>query len=331
LFLRVVFILLGLLALSTVYHQIRKRIEVKKNPPPGEMIRVGDGRMHIYGKGEGSPAILFSCGNGMGFTLGNFYPAFTRLAEKTRVLVYDRFGYGWSDSTARPRTLKQINEDLRELLEKSGESGPFIFVGHSLGATEAVLFARRYPELVAGVVTLDGTSPSFYRNRKSLLKQNTLASAVARFLSVTGILRILTRLKVFTTSGESVPKEIAEITDMMTYNRVYSREAVEEVKALINNDEELTALGDIPLLTLTADNLEMKKKQPEMYRYFAGSQKELQLLSSKSRQKIISDADHFFPIKKPDIVSEELVAFLADLQEKPHQTCKNEDTFGGNE
>lgn len=118
-FLKLVLILLGLLASSTAYHQVRRAIETKQNQPPGDMIRVGDGRMHIYGEGQGSPAIIFSCGNGMGFSLGNFYPAFSRLAKETRVLVYDRFGYGWSDSTSRPRTLQQINEDLKELLDKA--------------------------------------------------------------------------------------------------------------------------------------------------------------------------------------------------------------------
>ncbi len=93
----------------------------------------------------------------------------------------------------------------------------------------------------------------------------------------------------------------------------YSREAVEEVEALINNDEEQITLGDIPLLILTADNLEMKKKQAEMYQYFVSSQKELLALSTNSQQKIIEDAGHFFPIKKPDIVAEELLAFLAAL------------------
>lgn len=313
-FFKVVHTLLGFLALSTVYHHILKGIELKSNPPPGKLIRVGDGRMHIYGKGKGSPAILFSCGNGMGFALGNFYPTFIRLAEETRALVYDRSGYGWSDSTSRPRTMKQVNEDLRELLGKSGETGPFVFVGHSLGATEAVQFAQRYPELVAGVVTLDGTSPSFYKDRKSLLSQNTIASAVARFLSVTGVLRILSRLRLLAKTGDSVPKEIAEITDMMSYNKVYSREAVEEVKALVNNDEGQGTLGDIPLLVLTADNLEMKRKQAEMYRHLANSQAELLALSSKSQQKIVKDADHFFPIKRPDVVTEELLSFFATLQ-----------------
>ncbi|WP_176762054.1 alpha/beta fold hydrolase [Natronincola ferrireducens] len=312
-FFKISVVLLGLLALSTVYHQIQKKIEVNKNPAPGEMIRVGDGRMHIYGKGEGSPAILFTCGNGMGFTLGNYYPVFSALAKKTRVVIYDRFGYGWSDSTSRPRTMKQINEDLYELLDKSPETGPFILVGHSLGATEVVEFAQRYPELVVGVVTLDGTSPTFYRNRKSLHAQNTVAAAIARLLSATGLLRILTNINLLSTAGASSPKEIVKITNMMTYNRVYSHEAVEEVKALINNDQEQSTLGDIPVLILTADNLKMKKKQAEIYQYFVNSQKELLTLSSKSRQKIIENADHFFPIKKPDIVIEELLNFLDTL------------------
>ncbi len=308
--------LLGLLALSTVYHNARKGIELRNNPPPGKLITVGDGRMHIYGKGKGSPTILFTCGNGMAFTLGNFYPAFIRLAEETRVLVYDRFGYGWSESTSRPRTIKQINADLRELLDKAGESGPFILVGHSLGGAEAVQFAQRYPELVAGVVTLDGTTPAFYKDRKPLLVENTVASTVARFMSVTGALRALTRLKLLSTAGASLPKEIADLTDMMTYDKVYSREAVEEVKALVNHDEEQGTLSSIPLLILTAENLEMQKKQPEVYQYFANSQTELLSLSSESRQKIIQDADHYFPIKKPDVVTEEVLSFFDELRDR---------------
>ena len=93
-----------------------------------------------------------------------------------------------------------------------------------------------------------------------------------------------------------------------------SNEAVAEVKALINNDEEQGSLGDIPLLVLTADNLKMKKKQPETYNHFADSQKELSTLSQNSSQKIIENADHFFPIKKPEIVIEELMDFFDKIE-----------------
>lgn len=316
---RIILVLLGLIVISTVYHQIRKIIENKKCQPPGQMIKVGNSKMHIYGKGKGKPAILFTCGNGMGFSLGNYYPAFDKLAKKTRVLVYDRFGYGWSESTKSPRTIKQINEELHELINKSKEEGPFILVGHSLGATEIVSFAKKFPHLVAGVMTLDGTSPSFYRGRKELLKENMVVSKAARVLSITGLLRIMTNLKIVTTTNDTLPKDIAKITNMMTYNRVYSNEAVEEVKSLVNNnndDDEKSTLGDIPILILTAENIDMKNKKEKLYQDFANSQNDLLKLSSNSQQKIIKDADHFFLIKKPDVVVEELENFLNVVQKK---------------
>jgi len=58
----------------------------------------------------------------------------------------------------------------------------------------------------------------------------------------------------------------------------------------------------------------MKKKQPETYNHFAESQKELSNLSQNSRQKIIENADHFFPIKKPEIVIEELQDFFDKIE-----------------
>jgi pimeloyl-ACP methyl ester carboxylesterase len=199
---------------------------------------------------------------------------------------------------------------LFELLDKSRETGPFILVGHSFGVTESIEFAKRYPELVAGVVSLDGTSPAFYKGRKDLYKQNIVASSLLRFLSFTGLLRVISNLGLFTTTGESTPKEIVRVTNMMTYNRVYSKEAVGEVMALIDGNVEKGTLGDIPVLVLTADNEKLKKKQPEMYQDFVNSQTDLLALSTRSQQKIIKDADHFFPIKMPDVVTDELQSFL---------------------
>jgi alpha/beta superfamily hydrolase len=85
---------------------------------------------------------------------------------------------------------------------------------------------------------------------------------------------------------------------------------VHEVVALINDDTEQGTLGDIPLLVLTADNRKLKEKQPEMYQDFVNSQTDLLALSTRSQQKIIEDADHFFPIKRPDVVTDELQSFL---------------------
>ena len=98
----ILIVLLFLLILSTIYHHFCRKKDFSKFPPPGEMIDVDNNKMHIYGQGEGPPTLLFTCGGGFGFTLGNYYNAFTKLSKKARVVVYDRFGFGWSDSTGLP-------------------------------------------------------------------------------------------------------------------------------------------------------------------------------------------------------------------------------------
>ncbi|MEJ6951609.1 hypothetical protein [Natronospora cellulosivora (SeqCode)] len=40
------------------------------------MINIAN-KMRIYGQGEGSLTLLFTCGGGFGFALGNFYNSFT--------------------------------------------------------------------------------------------------------------------------------------------------------------------------------------------------------------------------------------------------------------
>ncbi|HXI20330.1 MAG TPA: alpha/beta hydrolase [Gemmatimonadales bacterium] len=75
--------------------------------------------------------------------------------SSTRVCSYDRAGLAWSDPGPLPHTFAQAVFDLRALIDRSGERGPFLLVGHSLGGLIARLFAARYPHDVAGVVLLD--------------------------------------------------------------------------------------------------------------------------------------------------------------------------------
>jgi len=300
-----------LLLVSTVYHQIRQRIDLRDNPPPGELIKIGNDRMHIYGQGKGSPTLLFSCGGGFGFSLGNYYHTFSKLMKRTRVVVYDRFGFGWSDSTAKPRTLKQINQDLHELLHRSQERGPYVLVGHSLGATEVLQFAQRYPKLVTGVVMLDGVSPSFYQKNQGVFVTNFVTYVVASFLRFTGILRVL--LKLHELKEVDIPepeKRISKLSAMMMYNRIFSPNALQEILALQKGDELESKLGDMPLLVVAAENANMKKA---MRQDWIDCQERLLALSTNSKRKLLKGTDHMFPIKQPEIVTEEISWFMDNM------------------
>lgn len=125
--------------------------------PPGRLVDIGGRRMHLYCIGRGAPTIVID--TGLGGTSLEWEAVMHRLGGPSRVCVYDRAGYGWSDMGPYPRTSSQHANDLYLLLTAAGEAGPYVLVGHSYGGYNMQLFARRYPFMVAGLVLIDASHP----------------------------------------------------------------------------------------------------------------------------------------------------------------------------
>jgi pimeloyl-ACP methyl ester carboxylesterase len=139
------------------------------------MVDIGDGReMYLECRGSGSPTVVLVAGGG---ERGDDWSVtanpdqsgvFPAAAEFSRVCVYDRPGTatdgpsGWelaaSTEVAQPITVADAAADLHALLEASDETGPFVFVGHSLGGPIVRYYAGQYPSTVAGVVLEDALS-----------------------------------------------------------------------------------------------------------------------------------------------------------------------------
>ncbi len=75
------------------------------------------------------------------------------------LFAYDRPGYGASSSVDGPRDPCRIAAEMRQVLQASGAKPPYVLVGHSLGGLYQYVYARLYPEDVAGMVLLDPTHP----------------------------------------------------------------------------------------------------------------------------------------------------------------------------
>jgi pimeloyl-ACP methyl ester carboxylesterase len=80
------------------------------------------------------------------------------LARETRVCSYDRAGFAWSDVGPNPRTMLQEAVELHLLLQNGGVRSPVLLVGHSIGGLIARVYAREYPNEVAGLALVDATS-----------------------------------------------------------------------------------------------------------------------------------------------------------------------------
>ncbi|MCJ8191978.1 alpha/beta fold hydrolase [Sphingomicrobium aestuariivivum] len=97
---------------------------------------------------------------GSGGWSSKWAPFHDDLATVTQACSIDRPGWGMA-GVGRGLTSPDKVEDYRETLALAGLQGPFVLVGHSLGGEEAVFWADRYPDEVAGLVLVDPGMPDF--------------------------------------------------------------------------------------------------------------------------------------------------------------------------
>jgi pimeloyl-ACP methyl ester carboxylesterase len=121
--------------------------------PIGKLVDLGGHKLHVYCTGHGNPTVVVE--TGLGDFSFDWALVQTRVSGFTRICTYDRAGYAWSDPGPKPRSFAQINLELHDALQKLGEKGPFVLVGHSYGGPVVRSFAAVYPHETAGLVLVD--------------------------------------------------------------------------------------------------------------------------------------------------------------------------------
>ena len=154
------FVLLLLAGLT--YEAYADAQAAREFPPPGTMVDIGGRRLHLVCIGRDDPmepTVIFES-SGWGNALSSS-KARERLATRTRVCSYDRLGHGWSDAAPGVTTIAGTASDLGVLQDRAKLAGPFVLVASSIGGLTAEMFARTYPERVAGIVFVDAANSLF--------------------------------------------------------------------------------------------------------------------------------------------------------------------------
>lgn len=126
--------------------------------PATETGRLGERRVEYARLGHGSPVVVFE--TGLGAPMRSWDKVFPEIARDTAVFAYHRPGYGRSEPATTPRDGAHIVDELRALLRHRGLAPPYVLVGHSLGGLYMQLYARKYPDEIAGLVLVDSTHPT---------------------------------------------------------------------------------------------------------------------------------------------------------------------------
>jgi len=117
-------------------------------------VDIGGYRLAVRCQGEGTPVVVLD--TGLGDTERIWSLVQPTVATFTRVCTYTRAGIGQSERGPLPRSTAQMVSELHTLVHASCMAPPYVLVGHSLGSFNIRMYADRYPDDVAGLVSVDG-------------------------------------------------------------------------------------------------------------------------------------------------------------------------------
>lgn len=107
--------------------------------------------------GKGSPPLVLQAG--LGDSKRTWKKVLPALASEHLVVAIDRPGRNGLADVETPRDPCSIAREQHDLLKNAGLAPPYLLVGHSLGGLYQFVYAKLYPDEVAGLVLVDPTPP----------------------------------------------------------------------------------------------------------------------------------------------------------------------------
>jgi len=265
-------------------------VDADQSPPPplGKLVDVGGYRVHLYCAGTGSPTVVI-VGAGFSFNWGLVQP---EVAKFSQVCSYDHSGIGWSDSGPKDSCSLRVSE-VHTALKNAGIKGPYVLVGHSLGALVARLYAGQYPDEAAGMVFVDhafhAAFPNVAKDPPPAPPPMTLPpSGGGGIESDPNFNKLSSRdreLHLWAMSQTRNQTALQANHEMMP-------ECVAKADAI--SKEHSHPLGNKPLVDVSTD----EALGPDYIKL----QTDLLSLSQNSKQIIAKNSGHFIIIDRPDVV-----------------------------
>jgi pimeloyl-ACP methyl ester carboxylesterase len=307
----IILILVALfLIISFINHIYLLRKEAKANLPPGRMVEVNKKLMHVYAEGTGDLTLVFMAGHGTSSPTLDFKPLWVKMIDDYRIVVIEKSGYGWSETSNSPRDIDTMLEETRKALDLSGEYGPYILFPHSMSGLEAIYWAQKYPDEVKAIIGLDPTTPG---SIKVMPEPSKVQLYFLYLISRTGLSRLIPESEI----GDYLPLMKSDellVEDKnqylaVFYKSTFTKDMLREVIYLKNNAK------------IVADN-EAPYNTP-MYFFISDVQEASAIGWEETLSDYLSEiaigksmqlnAGHYVHHDQADIIAAEAKAFLAEV------------------
>ena len=267
----------------------------------GEFVTINEHKMHVYRDGNAdAPAIVFMSGHCTVSPVYDFKVLYEKLLPNFRVIVIEKFGYGYSDIFDSPCDIDTLVSVQRQALDALGEVGPYILAPHSMSGIEAIRWKQKFPKEVSAIVGIDMATPlSFSVWTDKQMKQTVLLMKVLRFLRLASALSAVSNL--------SLTEDEFEQHKLLKKRNTFNICCINEAREVLNNARVVGEDGDIqcPTLMFSSNGEDQERDWVENQEKFA---------SSMGARLISYDCSHYIHHFKSDEMRKEIIEFVKSLE-----------------
>lgn len=275
------------------------------------LLTTPDGRkIRTMVRGHGADLVVLEAGLGVS---GLYWDAVHRLlAAHSRVVAYERAGYGRSDADDRPRTLARLAADLDTVIDAFPHRR-LVLVGHSWGGPIVRMVAggrAKRGQSITGLVLVDQSDENSKLYFSSAARRQS--SAQASLMVPLARLGILAPLFRRTIVGLQEPLLSAVVSASCSH--MAARAAAVEVRHVVDGLEDLLGapaeLGELPIRVISGQRMGFLEKKAR--RSIIRAHMETVAQNAGASFIPANRSAHMVPITEPELVASEVLTILAE-------------------
>ena len=269
-----------------------------------EYVEIDGHKMHVFAVGdESKPKLVLMSGSGTVAPMYDFKILYEKLVSNYRIIVIEKFGYGYSDLHESSCDIDSVIDFQREALKKAVGKGPYILLPHSMSGLEAICWKQKYPEEIKAIIGLDMAVPGVYLNwkQKEIDRRIRLIKRMRR-LNYHGLLFWYPLNNRGLNSHEIKQQKLLRRRNAM--NICYENEA----KAVLENAKLVHTAGTIacPILMFVSDGKQVSPGWIDHEREFA---------ERVNAKMVYLDCGHYIHYYESERISQEIRAFVNQIIE----------------
>ena len=262
----------------------------------GDLVTVNGHKIHVYVQGDkNTPSIVFMAGHCTVAPVYDFKVLYEKLLRDFRIIVIEKFGYGYSDIWDSPSEIDTLVSIQRQALAALGEEGPYILAPHSMSGLEAIRWKQKYPDEVSAIIGIDMATPLSFSVWSEIDIKKTI-----RIMKVLRTLKLASKLT--SLNNRSLSEDEIKQHILLKKRNTFNICCINEAAAVLKNAKTVGEDGTIkcPVLLFSSNGKDQEKDWVENQQKFAAAM-EARLISY--------DCGHYIHHFKSDEMSKEIIEF----------------------